>query len=226
MSSKTRKFIGPMSLVAIFAVVGALAAFVVLGLPNANPAEAQFASNAPGAPTAVDAADGNLKLTVTWGPAASDGGAPITAYTVRRKVSTADDSTYVSATGPGTARSFTITGLANGTSYTVQVFATNSVGDGPVGEDTGTPGAVASSAPRDVEVTAGTDRTSLTVSWDAPAENGGADVEDYTVTHFTDAAFATAGPGTVGTVDDDARTVTITGLLETTTYYVQVTRLC
>lgn len=93
MSSKTRKFIGPMSLVAIFAVVGALAAFVVLGLPNANPAEAQFASNAPGAPTAVDAADGNLKLTVTWGPAASDGGAPITAYTVRRKVSTADDST-------------------------------------------------------------------------------------------------------------------------------------
>ena len=31
MSSKTRKFIGPMSLVAIFAVVGALAAFVVLG---------------------------------------------------------------------------------------------------------------------------------------------------------------------------------------------------
>ena len=31
MRSKTRKFIGPMSLVAIFAVVGALAAFVVLG---------------------------------------------------------------------------------------------------------------------------------------------------------------------------------------------------
>ena len=42
MKSKTRKFIGPMSLVATLAVVGALAAFVVLAVPNANPAEAQF----------------------------------------------------------------------------------------------------------------------------------------------------------------------------------------
>ena len=58
MSSKTRKFIGPMSLVAMFAVIGALAAFVVLAVPNASPAEAQFASNAPGVPTAVDAAAG------------------------------------------------------------------------------------------------------------------------------------------------------------------------
>ena len=223
MKSKTRKLIWSVPLMATLAVVGALAVFVALGLPNANPAEAQFTSNAPGAPTAVDAADGNLKLTVTWGPPDSDGGAPITAYTVRHKVSSAADSTYVSATGPGTARSFTITGLANGTPYTVQVFATNSVGDGPVDEATGTPGAVASSAPRDVEVTAGTDRTSLTVSWDAPAENGGADVEAYTVTHFTDATFATVGGGTLGTVDNDARTVTITGLDEITTYYVRVT---
>ena len=43
MSSKTRKLIWSVPLVATLAVVGALAVFVALGLPNANPAEAQQA---------------------------------------------------------------------------------------------------------------------------------------------------------------------------------------
>ena len=43
MSSKTRKLIWSVPLMATLAVVGALAVFVALGLPNANPAEAHSA---------------------------------------------------------------------------------------------------------------------------------------------------------------------------------------
>ena len=160
----------------------------------------------------------NLKLTVTWGPPVSDGGAPITAYIVQYKVSSADDSTYVSARGPGTARSYTIPGLANGTPYTVQVFATNSVGNGPVGEDTGTPGPVAPTAPQDVSVSAGNDRTSLSVTWDAPADIGGQAISSYTVTYSTTVG-GTYGASNVVITD---LTATITGLAEETTYYVIV----
>ena len=74
MSSKTRKFIGPMSLVAIFAVVGALAAFVVLALPNTNPA---YAQDAPTAPQDVRAEAGNTEITVRWRPPADDGATPL-----------------------------------------------------------------------------------------------------------------------------------------------------
>ena len=211
-----------MSLVAMFAVIGALAAFVVLGLPNANPAEAQFGSNAPDTPVPTLEA-GNQKITVTW-PAVVDGGSPVTAYVVQYKVTTADDITYIRRDGPGSARKLVITPLVNGTEYSVIMYATNSVGNsGTSVEATATPGPVVSTAPRNVGVTSGSDRTSLSVSWDAPADLGGSDMTAYTVTHFTDAAFTTAGGGTVGTVDVDKRTVTITGLLATTTYYVRVT---
>ena len=68
MKSKTRKLIWSVPLVATLAIVGALAAFVALGLPNATPAEAQeggFTTN-PGMPTGVTASGGNGTLTVSW----------------------------------------------------------------------------------------------------------------------------------------------------------------
>ena len=47
MSSKTRKLIWSVPLMATLAVVGALAVFVALGLPTANPAEAAPPAEGP-----------------------------------------------------------------------------------------------------------------------------------------------------------------------------------
>ena len=77
---------------------------------------------APGAPTNVIANPGNGQAWVTFTPPASDGGAGITSYTV-----TASGGQFAS----GPAAPILVTGLANGTSYTFTVRATNNVGTGP-----------------------------------------------------------------------------------------------
>ena len=83
----------------------------------------------PGAPTGVSATAGDGNATVTW-TAPSNGGAPITSYTVTPYVgSTAQAATVVNGTPPVT--NATVTGLTDGTAYTFTVTATNSVGTGP-----------------------------------------------------------------------------------------------
>jgi hypothetical protein len=79
---------------------------------------------APGAPTGVSATAGNGSASVSW-TAPSDGGSPITSYTVTPYVgSTAQTPTIVNP--PATTTS--ITGLTNGTAYTFTVTATNAIG--------------------------------------------------------------------------------------------------
>ena len=75
----------------------------------------------PGAPTIGTATAGNAQATVTFTPA-SDGGSPITGYTVT--------SSPGSITATGTASPIAVTGLTNGTAYTFTVTATNAIGTG------------------------------------------------------------------------------------------------
>jgi hypothetical protein len=77
--------------------------------------------SAPDAPTGVVAVAGDGQATISFNPPASDGGSPITVYTVK---SDPDD---ITATGTGSP--IAVTGLANGTEYTFTVVATNAVGD-------------------------------------------------------------------------------------------------
>jgi Zn-dependent metalloprotease len=77
----------------------------------------------PAAPTNVKAAAGNGEATVTFA-APFDGGAPISSYTV---TATPGGQT---ATTSG-SRIAHVHGLANGTSYTFRVTATNAIGEGP-----------------------------------------------------------------------------------------------
>jgi hypothetical protein len=87
------------------------------------------AATAPAAPTGVTAGAGDSSAIVSW-TAPSDGGSPITSYTVTPYIgSTAQTAKTVSGSPPAT--STTVTGLTNGTAYTFKVTATNAVGTGP-----------------------------------------------------------------------------------------------
>ena len=87
----------------------------------------QFAGAAtvPGAPGTPTATAGNAQATVSWTAPGSDGGSPITNYTV---TSTPGNKTCSKASAP---LSCTVSGLTNGVSYTFKVVATNGIGDGP-----------------------------------------------------------------------------------------------
>jgi len=81
----------------------------------------ESASTVPGAPTIISATAGDGEATVSFTPPASDGGSPITEYTVI--------SSPEGKTGSGLTSPITVKSLTNGTAYTFTVVATNAKGD-------------------------------------------------------------------------------------------------
>ncbi len=169
----------------------------------------------PALPTLIP---GNSQLTVSWTEPANNGGA-ITDYDVKYKRTSVNSWTEWNAGDTSTTRSATITGLANGTSYDVQVRARNSGGTSMWSKSASAAPAAAPAAPLAPALTPG--NTQLTVSWTEPATNGGA-ITDYDVRYrpVTD-------PVSSWTEWNDTDTSTtigaiITGLANGLSYDVQV----
>jgi hypothetical protein len=130
----------------------------------------------PSAPTGVSAVGGSVaggQAAVSWTAPASNGGSPITSYTV------------VASGGAGScttsgATTCTVTGLTNGSSYTFTVAASNGIAppatSSPSSSTTisGLP-----SAPTGASAVAGAGQA--TVSWTAPSGNGSS-ISGYTAT--------------------------------------------
>ena len=153
---------------------------------------------------------------MNWTAPASDGGSAITSYRV---------TPYIGATAqaaisvPAPASSRTITGLVAGTTYTFKVAAVNAVGPG---SDSAASNAVTPTAPPQtpgqvtgVSATGGQEQA--TVSWTAPASDGGSAIMSYRVTPY----IGTTAQAAV-TVTAPATSKTITGLTGGTAYTFKV----
>jgi uncharacterized repeat protein (TIGR01451 family) len=88
-----------------------------------------FAPTAPATPTNVSAVAGDSSANVAWTGSASDGGSPITGYTVTALVGGAP--TSITAAACATCTGVNISGLSDGTTYTFTVHASSAVGDSP-----------------------------------------------------------------------------------------------
>ena len=84
--------------------------------------------NVPGTPSGVTLTGDGRTLTSTWSAPTSDGGSPVTGYSVAL-IRTTDNLQVDSATTNSTTRTATFNNVANGT-YQAKVLATNLVGDG------------------------------------------------------------------------------------------------
>jgi hypothetical protein len=97
------------------------------GAPSApSNAVIPTAPTVPGPPLNVVATPGNAQASVTFGAPTSNGGSPITGYTV-----TSSPAGGVDSNAGSTALTHVVTNLVNGTAYTFTVKATNAVGTGP-----------------------------------------------------------------------------------------------
>jgi uncharacterized protein (TIGR02145 family) len=159
----------------------------------------------PGAPTIGTATAGNTQATVTFTAPASNGGSAITSYTA---TSTPGNLTgTLSQAGSGT---ITITRLTNGTTYTFTVKANNAVGAGAASAASNL--ATPCSVPGAMTIgTATAGSGQATITFTAPASNGGSAITSYTAT-------STPG-GLTGTLSQSGSgTITVTGLTNITRY--------
>ena len=170
----------------------------------------------PEAPATVTATSGNTQLDVAWAAPVWNGGSAVTGYTATATPVAGGSSS--TCAGGSSATSCSITGLTNGSAYTVGVTATNGEGAGPSGAAAApvTP-ARRSSAPQNVTATPGNGQ--VDVGWQQPLDNGGSAVTGYTAT----ATPVAGGSPSTCTGGSSATSCSITGLTNGAAYTITVT---
>jgi hypothetical protein len=153
----------------------------------------------PNAPTITKLVSGNTTIQVIFDPPTDLGGSNIISYTVAASPG--------NFTVSGSASPLTLTGLTNGTEYTINVTATNSTGvSAPSVSSNPTKPYTLPGAPTNAVATAGILQAS--VAFTAPAFDGGSEITSYTVT---------SSPGTIVS-SGSASPVVVSGLTGGTTY--------
>ena len=153
----------------------------------------------PGPPTGLTATAGNGRVTVSWSPPASNGGAAIIGYDLYMGTSSHGESRSPVNGGLIGGTSYTVSGLANGTTYYFTADAVNDANLHSVvsAEASATP-VTAPGAPRGLTAASGDAQVSL--SWQAPGSNGGAAITGYRVYQGTSKKPVASVTGTGTTV--------------------------
>ena len=133
---------------------------------------------APEAPTGLTATPGNSQITLGWSAPTSEGGSAITNYNIYRSTTAGGEGTTIFATVTGTT--YVDTTVIRGTYYYV-VRANNTYGASPASNEAFAiaTGVTVPSAPQNFAAVPGTNQ--VTLSWTAPADNGGANILSYNV---------------------------------------------
>jgi len=173
---------------------------------------------APAAPAGLTATAGNAQVSLTWKAPASDGGAQITSYNLYE--GTTKNVSGQPVASPGST-SLTVKNLANSTTYYFKVTAVNKAGEGPASATaSATPAApvTAPGAPTGLTATPGNGR--VTLSWTAPAADGGAGISGYLIYQGTNPGGESRVP--VNGAPAPGASYTVTGLTNGTAYYFTV----
>ena len=169
---------------------------------------------APVAISALKATGGNTKVTLTWTAPADNGGSAITNYEIMYADRTSGVwSAYKPVTRPAsTATTAVVTGLTNGKEHIFVVRAVNAKGVSawvtlaPVVTPTTTPPELVTG----LKATAGSKR--VTLSWTAPADNGGSAITNYEIMYAEQTAGLWSAYKPVTRAASTATTATVTGL--------------
>ena len=148
----------------------------------------------PTAPTGIIAvATSSTKATVSYTQSSRDNGLTITSYTA---VSTPGGIT--ASTSTSASSTIYITGLSIATGYTFQVYATNSKGNGPysAASNSITTFAVVPNAPT-IGAASSISGRQISVSYTAPAYDGGAAITSYTAISNPGGVTASAASGNI-----------------------------
>jgi hypothetical protein len=170
-----------------------------------DPSNSVTPATVPGLPTGVSATAGNAQATVSFTAPASNGGSAITSYTA-----TSTPGSFTGTLIQAGSGTITVTGLTNGTAYTFTVKATNAIGTGAASATSNSVTyVIVPGAPTIGTATAG--NAQATISFTAPASNGGSAITSYT---------ATSSPGSfTGTLNQaGSGTITVPGLTNGTAY--------
>ena len=168
---------------------------------------------APSSPENVTGAAGDKQVTLNWSTVANAQSYNVYKYEGASAPSNANDWTLLQQ--DVTATTYTVTGLTNGTNYAFAVKAVNANGaSGFSNAVIATP--VGSSAPavpgQPVNVLAEAGDSQAKVSFEAPGDDGGSNILQYTVTAWVN------GIATPGTKSGDSSPIIMTGLTNGTTY--------
>ena len=166
----------------------------------------------PGQPTGLAAVPADRQVSLTWSAPASNGGSPITNYSIYRGTTSGGETLLVTI---GNVLSHVDPGLTNGITYYYTVAAINGVGQGPNSTETSATPLAVPTEPLNLQATSGNGQVTLT--WSAPLSDGGEPITNYTIYR----GIAPGGEsylvkiGNVLTYDD-------IGLINGQTYYYQV----
>jgi hypothetical protein len=165
---------------------------------------------AASAPTALVATHGDASASIAF-TAGATGGGTISNY----KYSTNGGSSFTAFSPAQTTSPVSITGLTNGTTYSVALRAVTQVGDGAASSTVSVTPSTVPGAPTAVSGTRGNGQ--VTVAWSAPASDGGDAISSYTVKYSTDDTTYTAFGSTFS-----ASPGVVTGLTNGTAYTFKV----
>jgi len=168
---------------------------------------------APSAPQNLQATPGQASISLSWQAPASDGGMPVTAYNLYRGTTSGGES-YIGQVS-SSVTSLTNVGLADRTTYYYKVTAVNGAGESVFSNEASATTQTLPTAPRSLAATGGVRQVSL--SWQAPSDNGGRSITNYRIYRGT-----SSGGETLLTTVGNVLSYTNTALSSGVAYYYTV----